>query len=128
MGVSPEDWTECAEYYHHAGLIDSAVSTLDEYFKSPVRHVSSYKDGETSPLRLYANLLIEKRDLVLAFEKMEQAMKSEYKVPADYVVWTEINILLGNYKEARLTLDYYINEINDGRETDDAKRLKGMMK
>jgi hypothetical protein len=128
MGISPSAWTEGAEYYHQAGLIDSAIFTLDEYFESYAKNVSVHKDAETSPLRLYTKLLIEKKDFANAFEKMEQAMKSAHKVPADYTLWIEVNILIGDYTKARQVLDYYIKEVHNGFESDDVKRLKRMMK
>jgi tetratricopeptide (TPR) repeat protein len=128
MGVSPGGWANGAEYYFEAGFIDSAMFVLDEYFESYAKNVSVHKDVETSPLRLYAKLLIEKKDFVNAFNKMELAMKSENRVPADYAVWIEVNILVGDHTTAKQVLDYYITEVHDGFESDDAKRLKGMMK
>jgi tetratricopeptide (TPR) repeat protein len=127
MGVSPWDWTDCAEYYFRAGYLDSAVAVLDQYFKSYDQTVTVHKDDKTAPIRLYAKLLLEKKDIQGAFDKMKEAMTDD-KVPADYLLWIELNILLGDSVTARKYLSHYITEIHDGIETDDAKRLKTMLR
>jgi tetratricopeptide (TPR) repeat protein len=127
-GTSPYSWVDCAEYFYKAGRIDSAIYILDEYFTLHEKYVEIHRMDETAPLRMYATLMIEKDDLKNAVSKMETAMKSPHKVPADYEVWIELNILTGEHVKARQLLDYYINEVHDGVETEAATRLKKKLK
>lgn len=128
MGVSPLGWADCAENFYKAGLVDTAISVLEEYFETYSRKVTIYKMDETTPLSIYARLMIEKKDLKKALAVAEQAMESAHKTPRDYELWIEVNILNGNYNKAQEVLRYYVSEIQGGYETDNVKRLKKMMK
>lgn len=127
QGVSPGDWAECAGYFHDAGLSDSAIYVLDEYFNGYVQHVTEFKYLETTPLRTYATLLMEKKDFKKAFDKMKAAMESQNVDPSDYEPWIEVNILNGNYREAQELLDNYVRDFHREGETEGVKRLRMMM-
>lgn len=96
MGEAPHRWAACAESLFKGGQADHAILVLEEYFKEHANKVDAYKSYETAPLRLYAKLLIHKGDFKGALAKIEEAMNSEHKVPADHEVFVEVNIKLEN--------------------------------
>lgn len=126
MGISPADWSEGAEYYREAGFPDSAIAVLDEYFKWYENKVTTYKDHKSLPISLYAMILLEKNDVQGAFNKIKGAM-GEDKIPANYPLWIQLNIQMGDTVTAREYLNYYITEVHDGFETDEAKALQIMI-
>jgi tetratricopeptide (TPR) repeat protein len=83
MGVSPQDWTDCAEQYALAGDPARAIELLEEYLAHHAARVTALACYETAPLRLLAKLLSEGGDTKRAAELREWARASPHRVPAD---------------------------------------------
>ncbi len=128
MGVSPEGWSECAQYYWDAGKIDSAKMVLEEYFKDYADELTYYRRYETSPRRIYAKLLLLQGEKEQALNEAQKTIESEYTVPADYLVLIEALLENNNMELARTEIDNYINNIQQGYETPEITELKRRLK
>ena len=83
MGVSPLDWSGCAEQFALAGEPARAVEVLEEYLARHAARVTAYACHETAPLRLLARLLEEAGDAGRAAELRARARASPHRKPAD---------------------------------------------
>ena len=127
-GVSPQDWAACAQNLHRGGETDTAIALLKEYFETHSQRVGAYRVYETAPLRIFVRIMITMGNVEEARRKIKQALQSEHRVPADHELWIEVNILTGHTVEASKALDYYVNEIHQGFETDSARKLRAMLR
>jgi predicted Zn-dependent protease len=83
MGVSPQDWADCAAEFAKAGESARAIELLEEYLARHASRVTAYACYETAPLRLLAQLLAEAGQSARAAELRARAHASPHRVPAD---------------------------------------------
>ena len=127
MGVSPQDWKTCADYYCAAGDFEKAAEVLQEYFEGYADKVRAYAVYETAPLRLYARLLLDKGDLQTALQKAKEAVASAHSNPADIEMYIEALIRNGNKGEGEKLLNEYVQDIHGGLETESIKGLRSLL-
>jgi tetratricopeptide (TPR) repeat protein len=82
MGVSPLTWADCARQFVMAGQRDRAIDVLENYLANYAPMVRTYARYETTPLRILAELLLEKGEIERAAALKEQARSSPHRVPA----------------------------------------------
>jgi tetratricopeptide (TPR) repeat protein len=75
MGVSPLDWSECAEALALAGEPARAIEVLGEYLARHADRADRYRCDKAAPLRLLARLVREAGDPVRATELEAKALK-----------------------------------------------------
>ena len=100
MGVSPQDWADCAEAFIAAGDRDTAQSVLSEYFDGPVRKVTQYQRYATAPMRVMARLLLDGGETDLAFQFASDAARNEHNCPADQELYGMLLASRGGIAEA----------------------------
>ncbi len=83
MGVSPQEWADCAQAFVAAGQPDTARAVLEEYFTGPVSQVTMYQVYATAPMRLMARLLLDSDDSDRALAYARDAAQHENACPAD---------------------------------------------
>jgi tetratricopeptide (TPR) repeat protein len=83
LGVSPQQWADCAEAFARAGDPARAVELLEEYLARHASRVKAYACYETAPLRVLARLLADAGELERARELAARACASPHRVPAD---------------------------------------------
>ena len=127
-GVSPEGWSVCAQYYWDAGEIDSAIMILEEYFKDYADELTYYRRYETSPIRIYAKLLLLQGEKEQALVEAQKTIESEYRAPADFLVLIEALIANNKMELAKAEIEDYINNIQQGYETPEIIELKKRLK
>ncbi len=127
MGVSPESWSRCAEWFATAGDTVKALTVLEEYFAAYASRVTKYSSYSTAPLRSKARLLLARGESGPAISTMIQAIDSPHKVPADHEVLIEAQIRAGNKEEAARLLEHYVRVVHGGFETERAKQLKSLL-
>ncbi|GAA5023594.1 hypothetical protein GCM10011506_06570 [Marivirga lumbricoides] len=128
MGVSPNDWAECARNFIEAGYDEIAKSVLEEYFNQYEPNVRNYKSYETAPIRVYAKLLLSLNKKELALSESGKAIDSQHTVPADYEVYIEALIENNQTEKASIEINKYVSEIHDGYETSKIVELKKRIK
>jgi len=87
MGVSPQDWADCAEAFIKAGNHRTARELLEDYFRNGTNKVTAYARLETAPMRMLAKLLIQAGDSTRACEFGQRAYSSKHRCPADVVAY-----------------------------------------
>ncbi len=127
MGVSPQDWAECAESYFKAGEIEKAEEVLTEYFDIQLAKIDKYIIYETAPRRVLAKILITTGRFQQALKESSIAMKSTHKVPSDYEVYIESLILNGQAEKATNEITSYVEKIQGGYENDQIIYLKKLI-
>lgn len=127
MGVSPDSWSRCAEWFATAGDTVKALTVLEEYFTSYAGAVTKYSSSSTAPLRTKARLLLARGETGAAISVMTQAIGSPHKVPADHEVLIEAHIRAGRKEEAERLLDHYVQVVHGGFETERAKQLRSLL-
>jgi tetratricopeptide (TPR) repeat protein len=125
MGVSPNDWADCAMFFFNSGQIEKAIEVLEQYFIDFNKHVTLYKNYSTAPMRLHARILIEKGEYKKAYEWARKAYEDESRVPADISIFIKATALNGDIDLALTEYKKYINEIHGGfEEFKEAQDLK----
>jgi tetratricopeptide (TPR) repeat protein len=100
MGVSPQDWADCAEAFIAAGDSHTARTLLQEYFAGPVEKVTSYQQYTTAPMRVMARLLLQAGELDRAYQFAADAAASANAYPADHEIHGMVLASRGQIKEA----------------------------
>jgi tetratricopeptide (TPR) repeat protein len=101
MGVSPQDWADCAEAFISAGDPETARRLLQEYFEGPVRKVTKYQSYATAPMRVMARLLMKAEESDLAFKFAADAFKDEHCCPVDEELYGIMLASRGSIDEAK---------------------------
>lgn len=101
MGVSPQDWADCAEAFIAAGDRETARTLLEEYFEGPVRKVTQYRCYATAPMRVMARLLLNAGETDSAFKFAADAAQDEHCCPADEALYGVILASRGCMAEAK---------------------------
>lgn len=101
MGVSPQDWADCAKAFIAAGDREMARKLLEEYFEGPVQKVTQYKCYATAPMRVITRLLLNAGDVDSAFKFAADAAQNEHCCPADEELYGVILASLGRIAEAK---------------------------
>lgn len=101
MGVSPQQWADCAESFINAGNDPRAREVLEDYFTNYTGKVSSYASYETAPMRMFARLLIRSGDFTRACAFAAKAYENKHKCPADVLVYAQALEASGNLVSAR---------------------------
>jgi tetratricopeptide (TPR) repeat protein len=83
MGVSPLQWTDCAQAFAASGDTGQAIRLLEEYFAGHAARVTAYRRDETAPMRLLARLYTQSGETGRAASLRQLAMQSPNRVPAD---------------------------------------------
>ena len=112
MGVSPQQWADCAEALANAGNHQKASEVLEDYFGDHAKKVTSYARFETAPMRIFAKLLIQSGDTERATEFARKAYSSNHQCPADVLVYALALESSGNLDAARRVCAEAM-EIND---------------
>ncbi len=101
MGVSPQEWAECAEAFVQAGDTKTAIALLEEYLADHAKKVSSYARFETAPLRMLARLLLQVGKTDRAASLARTAYSNEkHRCPMDFVVHALALEAVGHKEEA----------------------------
>jgi tetratricopeptide (TPR) repeat protein len=101
MGICPQSWAECADYYRAAGDDQAALDVLDDYFRDHADKVTSYACYTTAPMRRYAELMLDRGEPESAVRVMRQAFAHPARCPRDGLVWLRALVAAGRYDEAR---------------------------
>jgi len=128
MGISPQNWAECAESFYKAGDIEKAEEILTEYFEVQISKVDKYVNYETAPRRVLTKILIDTGRFQQALKESTIAMKSTHKVPVDYELFIESLILNGQIENADKEIKSYVDKVQGGYENDNILRLKTVIK
>ena len=86
MGVSPQQWADCARLHVKASNPGKAREILEMYFDEYSSMVTMYASDETSPMRELARLYLEGGETDLALQLARQAYSSNYQKPTDILV------------------------------------------
>jgi tetratricopeptide (TPR) repeat protein len=101
MGICPQSWAECADYYRAAGNDSAALAVLDDYFRDYSDKVTSYACYTTAPMRRYAELMLDRGDPESAVRVMREAFAHPARCPMDGLVWLRALVAAKRYEEAR---------------------------
>ncbi|GAB1858422.1 hypothetical protein MHTCC0001_32590 [Flavobacteriaceae bacterium MHTCC 0001] len=128
MGISPQNWAECAETYYKTGDLEKAEELLKEYFDIQISKVDKYVSYETAPRRVLIKILINTGRFQQALQESKIAMESQHKVPADYELFIESLILNGQMEDADKEVKSYVEQVQGGYENENIVRLKTLIK
>jgi tetratricopeptide (TPR) repeat protein len=101
MGVSPQQWADCARSFVNAGNSLRAKEILENYFANYAGKVTHYAVYETAPMRMLADLLIQSGDFTRATEFAGKAYESKHKCPADVMAYAQALEASGDIVNAR---------------------------
>ena len=101
MGICPQSWAECADYYRAAGNDQAALAVLDDYFRDYADKVTDYARYTTAPMRRYAELMLDRGEPESAVRVMRKAFAHPARCPMDGLVWLRALVAAGRYDEAR---------------------------
>jgi tetratricopeptide (TPR) repeat protein len=101
MGICPQSWAECADYYRAAGDDEAALAVLDDYFRDYADKVTDYARYTTAPMRRYAELMLDQGEPEPAVRVMRQAFAHPARCPTDGLVWLRALVAAKRYDEAR---------------------------
>lgn len=87
MGVSPQEWADCANALMNAGEHGDALRLLEEFVSAHAHKVTSYVFYETSPMRVLAKLLLDTGRIDDALRYAQMAYSSAHKVPTDILIY-----------------------------------------
>jgi predicted Zn-dependent protease len=101
MGVSPLEWTDCAEAFVKAGEEKTAIALLEEYLAHHTHKVTTYARYETTPLRMLAQFLLRAGEATRAVKLAQAAYENlPHRCPTDYIVYAQAREAVGDRDEA----------------------------
>ena len=101
MGVSPQQWADCARLHVKASNSERAREVLETYFDEYSSMVTKYASDETAPMRVLASLYIEEGKPDQALQLARQAYSSAHQKPADILTLALALEASGNLVGAR---------------------------
>jgi tetratricopeptide (TPR) repeat protein len=101
MGICPQSWADCADYYRAAGDDQAALAVLDDYFRDYADKVTKYACYTTAPMRRYAELMLDRGEPESAVRVMRKAFAHPARCPMDGLVWLRALVAARRYDEAR---------------------------
>jgi tetratricopeptide (TPR) repeat protein len=101
MGICPQSWAECADYYRAAGNDRAALALLEDYFRDYADKVTKYECYTTAPMRRYAELMLDRGEPESAVQVMREAFTHPARCPMDGLVWLRALVAAKRYDEAR---------------------------
>src|SRR5262245_44335514 len=110
MGVSPNDWADCAAYFVRAGQPDRAIKTLEEYFRKHANRVTAYADASSATVRLYAEPMLKKAEFQKYRTMADLSLVHPYFRPIDRRVWVRTLAATGEVERARSELKKILAE------------------
>lgn len=110
MGVSPQNWSDCAEAFLDAGQAERARELLEEYFEQHAHRVTQYACYETAPMRLLAKLLLQSGEPRPAVELARKAHASSHRCPIDFLILALALEAAGESEEAKTACRQAVEE------------------